>query len=76
VNAAADILRQALQLPTAARAEVAAELIASLDGEPDEGVEQAWGAEIERRARRALAGEGAATAWSAVRERLRSKNER
>ena len=53
------LLLEALKLPPEERAEVAAELLASLDDVPvaeaDE-VEMAWGAEIERRARRVVAG--------------------
>ena len=46
------VLASALLLTVEERAELAAELIASLDGEPDEDVEAAWAAEIERRVRR------------------------
>ena len=48
------------------RAELAAELLANLDGEPDEDVEAAWAAEIERRVRR-LEQEGSrARPWQEV----------
>lgn len=46
------VLAAALRLTVEERAELAAELLASLDGEPDEGVEAAWAVEIERRVRR------------------------
>lgn len=46
------VLATALRLTIEERAELAAELLASLDGEPDEDVEVAWAAEIERRVRR------------------------
>lgn len=46
------VLATALRLTLEERAELAAELLASLDGEPDEDVEAAWAAEIERRVRR------------------------
>ena len=46
------VLATALRLTVKERAELAAELLASLDGEPDEDVEAAWAAEIERRVRR------------------------
>ena len=36
------VLSEALRLDTRERAQIAAELIASLDGEPDEDVEAAW----------------------------------
>jgi hypothetical protein len=50
-----DVLREALALPLDERADVAAELLASLDAAAAEypaDVEAAWGAEIERRAPR------------------------
>jgi putative addiction module component (TIGR02574 family) len=66
-----ELLREALTLQPDERADVAAELLASLD-EPDacvDDVEAAWAAEIERRARRVLAGESAGAPWEAVRRR-------
>ncbi len=63
------LLREVLKLSPEERADVAAELLASLDdvpiGEADE-VERAWGAEIERRARRVLAGESPGVPWEKV----------
>jgi putative addiction module component (TIGR02574 family) len=44
-----ELFKQALQLPTKERAKLAGELLESLDDEPDEDVEAAWNAEIERR---------------------------
>jgi hypothetical protein len=44
-----DILADALRLEPEAPAEVAAELLASLDGPADPDAEAAWDAEIERR---------------------------
>lgn len=46
------VLATALRLPLEERAELVTELLASLDGEPDEDVEAAWAAEIEKRVRR------------------------
>jgi len=43
------LLTQALALPERERAELARELIASLDGLPDPDVDEAWAAEIQRR---------------------------
>jgi len=51
------LLDEALRLPLAERAEFAAELLASMDGAPDADAEQAWAAEISRRAERAIRGE-------------------
>jgi putative addiction module component (TIGR02574 family) len=67
------LLQEALKLPHTERADVAAELLASLDEEPAdklEEVERAWGAEIERRARRVLAGESAGVPWEQARQRI------
>ena len=61
------LLDEALQLDPSERAVVAAELLASLDGEPDDDVEAAWAAEIERRAARARAGE-AGRPWVEARQ--------
>src|SRR2546430_17166707 len=65
------LLHEALKLSTDDRAELAAELLASLDESGDSGdVEGAWAAEIERRARRVLAGESSGTPGEEVRERF------
>lgn len=64
------ILDEALQLPLAERARVAAELIASIDGATDPDAENAWAAEVEKRARRALAGESVGEDWEIVRQRV------
>ena len=65
------VLDEALQLELSERAELAAELLASLDGEPDEDVEVAWAAEIERRAERARSGEDPGRPWVEVRDRAK-----
>lgn len=44
------LLHDALELPIGERAELVADLLASLDGEPEADVEAAWAAEVERRA--------------------------
>lgn len=69
-----ELLREVLALPVEERADVAAQLIASLyDGSEDpSAVEAAWAAEIERRARRVLAGGTAGTPWKDVRSRAES----
>ena len=69
---AQELLREAIALPIAERADVAAELLASLDDAETEHpaeVEAAWAAEIERRARRVLAGESPGLPWEDVRRR-------
>ena len=45
----ADLLKQALTLPVAERAELAGSLIESLDNAKDESVEAAWDKEVARR---------------------------
>lgn len=69
---AQELLREALALPLNERADVAAELLASLDdaaAEHPAEVEAAWAAEIERRARRVMAGESIGIPWEDVRRR-------
>jgi putative addiction module component (TIGR02574 family) len=71
-----DVLREALALPIDERADVAAELLASLDdaaADHPADVEAAWAAEIERRARRALADESGGVAWDDVRRRAEAE---
>lgn len=67
-----DLLREALALSVEERADIAAELLASLDEAKDDPaqVEMAWAAEIERRARRALSGESTGESWNDVRHRI------
>jgi len=65
------MLDEALQLEPSERAAVAAELLASPDGEPDEDAEAAWAAEIERRAARARSGEDAGRPWAKARDRAK-----
>jgi len=62
------VLDEALELDLSERAELAAELLASLDGEPDEDVEAAWASEIERRAARARSGEDRGRPWAEARD--------
>jgi putative addiction module component (TIGR02574 family) len=73
---ARELLREALTLPIAERADVAAELLASLDAAQAENpaeVEAVWASEIERRARRVIAGESAGIPWSDVRQRAEAE---
>lgn len=68
-----ELLRDALALPAEERADVAAELLASLE-EPkpadETAVQAAWAREIERRAHRVLSGESVGDRWEDVRERI------
>ena len=67
------LLREALTLPVDERTDVAAELLASLDAPVTTdaaAVETAWAREIERRARRVMAGESVGEPWEDVRARV------
>jgi putative addiction module component (TIGR02574 family) len=65
------LLHEAMGLPHEERAELAAELIASLDGPADADVETAWALEIERRAAKVLSGESQGLPWEEVRDRIK-----
>jgi putative addiction module component (TIGR02574 family) len=64
------LLHDAMDLPLSERAALVADLLASLDGEPEADVEAAWALEIERRAREALATPEDDIAWETVRAEL------
>lgn len=64
------LLDEALRLPQGDRAEMAAKLIESLDGEPDAGIDSAWAEEIERRCAAVDAGDAVTSDWEAVRRRI------
>jgi putative addiction module component (TIGR02574 family) len=70
------VLEEALKLSIKERADVAGELLASLNEErlenPEE-VAKAWGAEIERRARKVLSGESAGSPWETVKRRIQDR---
>lgn len=72
---AQELLREALTLPIDQRADVAAELLASLDADAEDPaeVEAAWAAEVERRARRVMAGESHGIPWEDVRARAEAE---
>jgi putative addiction module component (TIGR02574 family) len=72
-KATENVLQNALLLPVSDRAELAAALLASLDGEPEEDVEAAWSAEIERRASRVRSGDATGRPWPVIREELERK---
>lgn len=65
------LLREALELSTEEREQLAAEILASLDADALEDAELAWATEIEERARRVLAGESRGKPWPEVRDRIR-----
>lgn len=65
-----DIFRDALSLAERDRADLIAALIDSLDSEVEQGVEEAWRVEIERRAKELESGAVQSIPWEVVRERL------
>ena len=70
------LLREALKLSPEERADVAAELLASLDDVPvaeTDDVEREWAAEIERRGRRVLLGESPGVPWEKVERGVRGR---
>lgn len=72
-KAAEAVLAKALRLGAKARAEIASELLASLDGPADPDAEQAWAAEIERRVKALEAGTETLESWKDVKHRIASK---
>lgn len=64
------LLADALRLSPEVRAELAAELLASLDGPADPDAETAWAAEIERRVDAIEAGSVALEPWDEVKRRI------
>jgi putative addiction module component (TIGR02574 family) len=71
---AQEVLREALALPVKERADIAAQLLASLEEADDPAeVEAAWAEEIERRARRVIAGESSGIPWEDVRRRAEAE---
>ena len=72
-KAADAILVDALRLDVQARAEIASELLASLEGPPDPGAEQAWAAEIERRVKALEAGTEPLETWNDIKRRIASQ---
>ncbi len=69
-KAARAVLAKALRLGEDERAEVAAEVLASLDGPTDADAEVAWEAEISRRIAAIDAGEIELESWDVVKRRI------
>jgi putative addiction module component (TIGR02574 family) len=67
------ILAEALKLSAVSRARLAAELIASVDGEADEDAHAAWAAEIDRRVRRVEAEGTSGDDWQKVHARIAAR---
>ncbi len=64
------VLADALRLDAQSRAQLAAELLASLDGPSDPDSESAWQAEIERRVADLKAGKLKLEPWDQVKRRI------
>jgi putative addiction module component (TIGR02574 family) len=64
------VLEDAMALSTEERADLAAELVATL---PEDELHPDWISEIERRARRAWQDPNGGAPWEMVRERLRAR---
>ncbi len=69
-KAAEAVLADALKLDVEARAELAAELLASLDGPADPDAEAAWEVEIARRVAAIEVGTVQLEPWEAVKRRI------
>jgi putative addiction module component (TIGR02574 family) len=69
-HAAAAVLAEALRLDEQTRAELVAELLASLDGPADGDAEALWAAEIKRRVAAIEAGTASLESWDDVRRRI------
>jgi len=65
-----EVLAEALRLDLRARAEIATELLASLDGPPDADAQVAWEAEIQRRVVAIEAGEMRLEPWAELKRRI------
>ena len=72
-----DVWKEVSELSEEDRAALAGLLIESLEGEPDQDVEAAWAAEIERRVAALDSGAVKGIPWEQVRQRLLDRlNER
>lgn len=69
-DATKTVLADALRLNVDSRAELAAELLASLDGPADPDAEAAWAVEIERRVAAIEAGTVKLEPWDNVKRRI------
>lgn len=67
------LLEEALQLAPASRARLARDLLASLYGPPDTGVEEAWARELKRRIQEVKEGKVKLIPWKVVRKRIEAR---
>jgi putative addiction module component (TIGR02574 family) len=73
---AAEVLKDALELPLEARAALIVPLLDSLDTEVDEGIEEAWREEIQRRLEDIDSGATQLVPWDEARRRLLGRRKR
>ncbi|MCP5110246.1 MAG: addiction module protein [bacterium] len=73
---AAELLKDALSLPSEARAALADSLLESLDGEVDEDAEDAWRKEIRRRLHEIDSGAVELISWQDAERRLKARLQR
>ena len=66
------VLREALQLPPRARADIAGTLLRSLDAREEHGVDEAWATEVARRGEDVDGGRVKLVSWQRARRRLRA----
>ena len=66
------LFEEALHLDEEGRAALVTLLLESLDSETEEGVEEAWAAEIERRLELLDSGKAETISWENIKERLLS----
>jgi putative addiction module component (TIGR02574 family) len=69
-KATESVLADALRLNAKARAELAVEILASLDGPADPDATAAWDEEIRRRVDALEAGTGKLESWESVKRRI------
>ena len=69
-NATESVFAKALRLDVKARAELAAELLASLDGPVDPAAAAAWEKEIQRRVSALEAGTEKLESWKSAKHRI------
>jgi len=70
------LLDSVLRLPEPERARIAAELVASLDGAPEPGVEAAWAGEIKSRIEQVEKGQARLLDWDGVKDEVRQSLKR
>jgi putative addiction module component (TIGR02574 family) len=73
MSAKSEVVRaEALKLPEKDRARLASDLLASLDGEAEDGVEAAWAAEVEKRKSEVERGEARLVPWKQVKAEVKA----